>query len=316
MDLIFVRRVHIVPKIQHQYQSAKHQFHFGSIIKLDRFDIIIFLGYKQILKVKFLIQSLQVERNRNKINFKQVQDQLQQHQLYNPTTNKQSGRATELSKVIKNVYTIHDLKYQHGQQIKLKPLTLKVLWEGILTLHRVLQILMLYDDIISRPARFALIYAKTILVLALSALFSGNMGPVYGTLISVGIGQVINVILSIITVTMKASPILKFLGILLTIAISAVCWFIVLMLSASMEETQANMWAVQFASTQVIDLIIVEFLVISLKLAIYPWAIKALNNPEESASKFLANLVFIIVAQPQIQKFFEVEDKHEDNLEA
>lgn len=47
---------------------------------------------------------------------------------------------------------------------------------------------MLYDDIISRPARLALIYAKTILVLALSALFSGNMGPVYGTLISVGIG--------------------------------------------------------------------------------------------------------------------------------
>lgn len=56
------------------------------------------------------------------------------------------------------------------------------------TLHRVLSILMLYDDVISRPARFALIYAKTILVLALSALFSGNMGPVYGTLISVGIG--------------------------------------------------------------------------------------------------------------------------------
>ncbi|CAD8081223.1 unnamed protein product [Paramecium sonneborni] len=262
------------------------------------------------------IYRLQVEQNKQKINFKQVQDQLQQHQLYNPNSNKQTSKATELQNVIKNVYTVHDLKYEHGQEIKLKTLSLKVLWEGILTLHRVLSILMLYDDVISRPARFALVYAKTILVLALSALFSGNMGPVYGTMISVGIGQVINVILSIITATMKASPILKFLGILFTIAISGICWFIVLMLSASMEEIQANLWAIQFASTQIIDLIIVEFLIISIKLSIYPWAVKALHNPDESASKILANLVFIIVAQPQIQKFFEVEDKQDSILEA
>ncbi|CAD8081203.1 unnamed protein product [Paramecium sonneborni] len=262
------------------------------------------------------IQSLQVERNRNKINFKQVQDQLQQHQLYNAATSKQQGKATELQKVIKNVYSIYDLKYEYGQEIKLKPLTLKVLWEGILTLHRILSILMLYDDVISRPARFALVYAKTILVLALSALFSGNMGPVYGTMISVGIGQVINVILSIITATMKASPILKFLGILFTIAISGICWFIVLMLSASMEEIQANLWAIQFASTQVIDIIMVEFITIAIKLMLYPWAIKALHDPDQNASKILANLLFIAVAQPQISKFFEVEDKKDKNLEA
>ena len=47
---------------------------------------------------------------------------------------------------------------------------------------------MLYDDIISRPARFALIYSKTILVLALSALFSGNFGPVYSVLMNVFVG--------------------------------------------------------------------------------------------------------------------------------
>lgn len=46
----------------------------------------------------------------------------------------------------------------------------------------------------------------------------------------------INVILTIITATMKASPILKFFGIVFTFSVSAVCWFIILMLSASMEE--------------------------------------------------------------------------------
>lgn len=100
--------------------------------------------------------------------------------------------------------------------------------------------MMFYDDIISRPARFALVYSKTLLVLALSALFSGNFGPVYSVLISVLVSQVINVILTVITVMMKASPVLKFAGILFTIAVSGTCWFITIMLSAQME--QSSVW--------------------------------------------------------------------------
>lgn len=64
-----------------------------------------------------------VELNKEQVDLGSIQRSLAMHELMGNQKKNILGKATKLREVIKNVYSSNELNYEHGQTIKMKPLS-------------------------------------------------------------------------------------------------------------------------------------------------------------------------------------------------
>lgn len=119
--------------------------------------------------------------------------------------------------------------------------------EGVILLHDIFGIFLVYDPLLSRPVRFVLLYLKILGLIAIAAIFSQQLSQIQAVLVTILGAVVITVPISLMQRALKAeNRALNVLVVVMCLGLFCLCFYVCLTAAALMGVDESNQWAVNY----------------------------------------------------------------------